>query len=178
MIDFLAFDDGTGAIRGRIGLVGDRMADLLARGEAIPVYDVELHDLRSRSIQAAATHTVDPNRLAIVVATGPRGVLGRRVETASRAVTLSVGRFLVHGYLHAPFPGDPIERVFERSWIPLTDAVMEYQGRSRMCRERFDTLLVNRAAARTLSPLDASAHEVHWLAGCRPELLPEDALGV
>ena len=36
MIDFLAFDDGTGAIRARIDLVGDRMADLLALGDGHP----------------------------------------------------------------------------------------------------------------------------------------------
>ena len=69
MIDFLAFDDDTSAIRGRVGLVGDRMADLLTRGQAIALVDVELHDLRTRSVQVAATHTVDPDRLAIVVAT-------------------------------------------------------------------------------------------------------------
>jgi hypothetical protein len=178
MIEFLAFDDGSSAIRGRVDLVGDRMADLLARGLSIPLFHVELHDLRSRAIRAADPTAIDPNRLAIVVATGPRGSLGRRIETNSRPVSLSIGRFTVHGFLHAPVPGDPIVQVFERTWIPLTDAVLEYQGGGRMCRERFDVLLVNREAARTLTAINESAYEIHWLAGSRPELLPSDALGV
>lgn len=178
MIDFLAFDDGSHAIRGRVDLVGDRMADLLGLGRAIPLFDVELHDLRSRAIQTAGQHTIDPARLSIVVGTGPRGALVRRVETASRPVSLTIGRFTIHGYLHAPFPADPITQVFERTWIPLTDAVLEYQGGGRMCRERFDTILVNREAARTIAAINESAYEVHWLAGSEPALLRGEALGV
>jgi hypothetical protein len=178
MIDLLAFDDGCGAIRGHVDLVGERMADLLARSGAIRLIDVELHDLRSRAVQAEDAHTIDPNRLSIVVGTGPRGSLGRRVETASRPVSLTIGPFTVHGFLHAPFPADPIAQVFDRTWIPLTDAVLEYQGRGRMCRERFDTLLVNRVAARTLAAINESAYEVRWLAGGPPELLHEDAIRV
>ena len=146
MIDFLAFDEGTSAIRGRVDLAGDRMADLLAPGELIPLFDVVLHDLRSRS--------------------------------ASRPVSLTIGRFMVHGFLHAPYPADPIGQVFDRTWIPLTDAVLEYQGPGRMCRERFDTLLVNRGAAKSLAAIAEAAYEVHWLAGGRSDLLPADALGV
>jgi hypothetical protein len=178
MIDFLAFDDGGSAIRGRVDLVGDRMADLLGLGQAIPLLDVELHDLRSRGIQAEDRHTIDPARLSIVVGTGPRGALVRRVETASRPVSLSIGPFTVHGLLHAPFPADPIAHVFERTWIPLTDAVLEYQGGGRMCRDRFDTILVNRAAARTIAAINESAYEVHWLAGSEPELLRGESFGV
>ena len=178
MIDFLAFDEGTSAIRGRVDLAGDRMADLLALGELIPLFDVELHDLRSRSVQTADATSVDPTRLAIVVATGPRGHFGRRIETASRPVSLTIGRFMVHGFLHAPYPADPIGQVFDRTWIPLTDAVLEYQGPGRMCRERFDTLLVNRGAAKSLAAIAEAAYEVHWLAGGRSDLLPADALGV
>ena len=178
MFDFLAFDDGSGAIRGRVELAGARMADLLARGGAIPLVDVELHDLRSRSVEAADVRAIDPSRLVIVVATGPRGALSRRIETASRPVSLAIGRFTVHGFLHAPYPADPIAQVFDRVWIPLTDAVLEYQGGGRMCRDRFDTLLVNREAAMSLSAINESAYEIHWLAGGRPELLPEDAVGV
>ena len=178
MIEFLAFDDGSCAIRGRVDLVGDRMADLLALGQAIPLFDAELHDLRSSSVQSTGRQSIDPARLAIVVGTGPRGALGRRVETASRPVTLTIGRFMVHGFLHAPFPADPINQVFERSWIPLTDAVLEYQGGGRMCRERFETILVNREAARSIAAINDAAYEVHWLAGSEPALLPGEALGV
>lgn len=177
MIDFLAFDNGTGAIRARVDLIDDRMADLLARGAGIPLRDVELHDLRSRSVRAVEPQTVDPGRLAIVVATGPRGALSRRVDTSSRPVTLSIGRYVVHGLLHGPVHGDPIARVVDRIWIPLTDAVLEYPGAGRMCRERFDALLVNRDGARTLTVVDEATYETHWLAGGPSGLLPGESVG-
>ena len=150
MIDFLAFDEGTSAIRGRVDLAGDRMADLLAPGELIPLFDVVLHDLRSRSVQTADATSVDPTRLAIVVATGPRGHFGRRIETASRPVSLTIGRFMVHGFLHAPYPADPIGQVFDRTWIPLTDAVLEYQYCNQPVSQWFRTILVNRDLAISL----------------------------
>lgn len=178
MIDFLAFDDGSCAIRGRVDLVGDRMADLLGLGRAIPLFDVELHDLRSSGVRTAGKHTIDPARLWIVAGTGPRGALVRRVETASRPVSLTIGVFTIHGFLHAPFPADPITQVFERSWIPLTDAVLEYQGTGRMRRERFETILVNREATRTIAAINDAAYEIHWLAGSEPALLPGEAIGV
>jgi hypothetical protein len=178
MINFLAFDERGTAIRGRVGLVGDRIADLLALGQPIPLVDVELHDLHSRSIQEAANHVVEPGRLTIVVATGPRGAPSRRVETASRPVTMSTGGMMVHGFLHAPFRADPIAHRFERTWIPLTDAVLEYQGGGRMRRDRFAAVLVNRDAAREVAAISVSAYEVHWLAAGRPDLLREEPIRV
>ena len=47
-----------------------------------------------------------------------------------------------------------------------------------MCRDRFDTLLVNRESARTLTAINDAAYEVHWLAGGEPALLRGDVVGV
>jgi hypothetical protein len=177
MIDFLAFDDACGAIRGRIDLIGNRMADLLALGTAIAVHDVELHDLGTRATRLVDASMIEPARLAIVVATGPRGARTRRIETRTRPVSITIGRYLAHGLIHAAVPPDPMVGAFDRVWIPLTEAVLEYQGDGRLRRERFDALLVNRAAAQALTALDAALYEVHWLAGREPEPLFRESAG-
>jgi hypothetical protein len=178
LIDLLAFDDATGAIRARIELHGDRLLDLLATGSPLDARGVQLVDLESNRVQEHAAKSIDPRRLAIVVATGPRGARQRRVETDSRPVSVTIGRYVIHGYLHAPAPADPVARVFERVWLPLTEAILEYQGDGQIRRERFDVLLVNRECARTLSVIDEGTHERHWLAGGASAVFPQEPAGV
>jgi hypothetical protein len=178
LIDLLAFDDETGAIRARIELSGDRLVDLLASGSPLDAHDVQLVDLQTNRVQDLSSKFIEPRHLAIVVATGPRGARNRRVETESRPVSVTIGRYVVHGYLHAPAPADPVDRVFERVWLPLTEAILEYQGGGGIHRERFDVLLVNREWARTLSVIDEGTHERHWLAGGQSAVFPQEPVGV
>jgi hypothetical protein len=178
LIDLLAFDDETGAVRARIELLGDRLVDLLASGDPINARDVQLVDLQTNRVEELPSRSIDARRLAIVVATGPRGARSRRVETECRPVSVTIGRYVVHGYLHAPAPADPIDRVFERVWLPLTEAILEYQGSGGIRRERFDVLLVNREFARTLSVIDEGTHERHWLAAGQSTVFPQEPVGV
>jgi hypothetical protein len=178
VIDFQAIDDADRAIRARVDLVGDRIADLLAPGRPIDVHAAELVDLRTGEHARSGSGVIDPARLAIVVGTGPRGAANRRVETRYRAVMIGVGRFTVHGFLHAPVTVDPVQHAFERAWLPVTEAVLEYQVPGRLCRERFDTLLVNRAAVKTITVIGEAAHEVQWLASSPSRVFPRELLGV
>lgn len=172
-LDFLAYDLESHCLRARIELLDDRLSDVLLRGAPIPARDAILRDLRTQSVAYADNREIDPRTLAIVVATGPRGALRHRVETNSRAVSIFVGRYVVHGYVHAPVPAEPLEQVDGRLWVAVTEAILEHHAAGRKWRERFDALLVNRTAASAVIALDASTHETHWLAGGPPMAWPE-----
>ena len=167
-IDLLAYDTDNHVLHARVDLVGDRLADLLAQGGPIPASNVVVRDLRTKAVSSPPGMTLDPSRLSIIVATGPRGSLRRRVQTESRAVSMYVGRYVVHGFVHAPAPLDPMEQLQVRRWLPVTEAVLEHHACGRAWRERFATLLVNRDHAKAIVLIDEATHEMHWLAGTRP----------
>lgn len=170
-IDLLAYDTDHVVVHARVELVGDRLADLLGAGGPVPAYEVITRDLsqpRTPQHYDPGPQVLDPSRLMIVVATGPRGSLRHRVDTVSRPVSLFVGRYRVHGLIHAPLSDDPMDHVHNRAWLPVTDAVLEHHGCGRAWRERFPTLLLNRAFARGLVSLSESAYEAHWMAGSLP----------
>jgi hypothetical protein len=176
-LDLLAYDTNDRVLRARIDLRDDRLSDVLTRGEPIPASDVIVRDLRSHAVAYSDVRAIDPRVLGIVVATGPRGSLRRRVETVSRPVSVFVGRYVVHGFVHAPAPADPLDQVNVRAWIAVTEAILEHHAAGRAWRERFDALLVNRAAASAIVTINEATHETHWLAGGPPIAWPE-LLGV
>ena len=149
MIDLLAYDDDCGSIHARVALDGDRLVDMLARGGLLATYDVARRDLRTNESDTVGTRSIDPGTLCVVIATQPRGLPGRRVETAHRPVTLTVGRYLVYGLLHGPAHMDPVEQSRARPWLPVTDAVLEHQAGGRIFRERYDAVLVNGSLIRS-----------------------------
>lgn len=174
MIDFLAYDDDNRALRASVDLVGYRLTDLLLRGGMIPARDIVTHDLRTRRVAELDADAIDPAHLCIVVGTGPRGSRSHRVETASRPVSISIARYTVHGFLHAPVPTDPMEHAHGRSWLPVTEAVLEHHGVDRVWRERFDTLLVNGTATKAIVVISETVHEMHWLAAGPPVVFADE----
>jgi hypothetical protein len=172
-LDLLAYDLDDRVLRARIELRDDRLSDVLAHGEPIPAAEVEVRSLRTLSTEPGDTGAIDPRSLGIVVATGPRGSLRHRVETVSRPFAIVVGRYVVHGYVHAPAPAEPLAQLGSRDWLAVTEAVLEHHQCGRSWRERFDTLLVNRSAASAIMSIDEATHETHWLAGGPPVAWPQ-----
>ncbi len=167
-IDFLAYDSDNRVLQARVVLTGDRLTDVLAAGAPIPAEEIVVRDLRTHVAADPGLRAIDPTRLAIVVATGPRGSMLHRVDTEAQPVSIHVDRYVVHGWIHAPAPKNPLDHVHTRPWLPVTDAVLEHHGAGRPWRERFGTLLVNRSHAKGIALIDEQTHEMHWLAGTAP----------
>lgn len=173
MIDLVAYDDAGRLIQGTIELTGGRMADTLAAGGVIVARAVVIGDLvRGRTVRHDEM-LVDTRRLRVVLGTGPRGSLMRRVPVLAVPATVHVGAYVVHGMLHAPTPRDPIREAAGRPWLPLTDAVLEHYPAGGVLRERYAVLLVNRSHTHAIVPTDARTHEARWIAASDPVTLTD-----
>jgi hypothetical protein len=168
MIDFLAYDSADHVLHGRIELQGDRLADLLASRTTLEVEGLRVVPLTGKEIRGPASRTVRLGDLCVVVASGPAGSQYKRIQTVYSPVTIHAGPYLVHGYLHAPPPESPIKAAEQRTWLALTEGVLEYTYRWQAIRERHDVLLVNRLQAKALIVTDERSHESRWLAGKDP----------
>jgi hypothetical protein len=168
MIDFLAYDIADRVLHGRIQFQGDRLADLLASRTTIDVEGLGVRSLLRKDVRRPPSRTVSVADLCIVIASGPPGSQYKRLQTVFSPVTIHAGPYMVHGYLHAPQPGSPIKVAEHRTWLALTEAVLEYTYHWQAIRERHDVLLVNRLLAKALIVTDERSHEARWLAGRAP----------
>ncbi len=168
MIDFLAYDIADHVLHGRIELQGDRLVDLLASRTTIDVTGLRVRSLARKEVRRSATGLVNLADVCIVIATGPPGSQYKRVQTVFSPVTIHAGMYMVHGYLHAPPPENPVKAAEQRTWLALTDAVLEYTYHWQTIRERHDVLLVNQHQAKALIVTDERSHESRWLAGKAP----------
>ena len=168
MIDFLGYNISDHVVHARIEFASQRLVDVLVSEST-----VEGREIRSRSLATSlVTHpqatTINLAEMAVVVATGPRGSDLMRIRTIASPVTIYAGPYVAHGFLHAPLYESPLPYSEHRTWLPLTEAVLEYTFRWQAVRERHDTLLVNRAHARAVVLTDERSHEARWLAGGTP----------
>jgi hypothetical protein len=168
MIDFLAYDIADHVLHGRIEFHGDRLADLLASRSRLDVEALRVRSLVRKEVRRPASGAVDVGDLCIVIATGPSGSQYKKVPTVFSPVTLHAGSYTVHGYLHASPPDTPVKAAERRTWLALTDAVLEYTYHWQSIRERHEVLLVNRVHAKALIVTDEHSHESRWLAGVAP----------
>ena len=168
MIDFLAYDNADHVLHGRIAFEGDRLADLLASRTTIDVEGLRVRSLLRKELRRPASPTVSLAGVCLVIATGPSGSQYKRLLTVFSPVTIHAGPYMVHGYLHAPQPQSPIKVAEHRTWLALTEAVLEYTYHWQAIRERHDVLLVNRLLAKALIVTDERSHESRWLAGRAP----------
>lgn len=173
MIDFLAYTMFDQVVHARIEFDGERLVDLLASTTAVAGADIRARSLSSSQVARQASGIISLADTAIVVATGPRGSDLKRIRTIVAPVTVYIGPFVVHGYLHAPdheghIYENPVAVAKGRSWFPMTEAVLEYAFRRQAVRERRDAVLVNQAQAKAVVLTGERAHEARWLASGRP----------
>lgn len=142
-IEFVAYAvDCVG--EGTIDLESDRLADLLIEVEEVTVDGLVLESTADgRPVEAGHT-TVAREELCIVVATGPRGSRGRRVNTRQQLVRASVGPYEVSGYLHAPPTADAFAVARRKPVIALTEAVLRFELAGIRVERRHEAVLLNR----------------------------------
>ena len=167
-IDLIAFTDDHEAIRGRLELHGNRLADLLATGRRLATTALRIRGLGAGSVTDVGDHPIDTARLVVVMATGPQGSRYDRVQTIQEPVTVHAGRYRIHGHLHTPVRSMVAAHTDRRPWFAVTEAVLEYACDGVAIRERYPTLLVNRAHAKAVILVEASSYEARWLASAPP----------
>ena len=141
-IPFTAYADDC-TVRGEIALGADRLSDLLSSTTEYEVSDVAFRALDDGREVAANSCSVLRDDLCLVVASGPRGRVDRRLWTRQHPVRARVGPYTVLGYLHAPPTIDPMRTTDRRPIVALTNAVIGYaQGQQPVWVES-DTLLIN-----------------------------------
>ncbi len=164
MIEIVAYDVLDRIFRGRVELTADRVTDLLLAAEQLEFTDLAVTNLRTRTVEQHDRRSIAIRDLAIVVPSGPRGSIDRRVRGPQEPVSMLVHRYHVFGMAHAPALHDPLLVAGSRRWAPVTSAVLEQHAAGRPVRERFDVLIVNRMYVTSMVRGTPEAHDMHWLA--------------
>ena len=90
-------------IRGFIPLADDRLTDMLNSVPRIVIRGAEVQDLLEGSAPRIVDSIIAVGSIVAVVASGRRGLEGRRRRTEARPVKLGVVRYVISGC--APHPG-------------------------------------------------------------------------
>jgi hypothetical protein len=159
-IEFIGFTADS-RIVGTIPLADDRLSDMLNSVARVVVRDASVEDI-DLGPQVDAQAVIPTPELLIVVGTGRRGVETRRRRTLTRHVQIGIGRYAVSGDIHvsneayaASMAGQLEALLVGRDMlVPLTDAVVRYNRGGEKVAEEWDTVLVNRVAARWIKTLD------------------------
>ncbi|MFL5681077.1 MAG: hypothetical protein ACJ77B_10805 [Chloroflexota bacterium] len=141
-------------IVGSIPLADDRLSDMLNSVARVVIRDASVEDVDLGPLEGGAV-TVPCGEFLAVVATGRRGYEGRRKRTEMRHVQLGLGRYVVSGHIHvrpeahAAAADGKLDALLVGTelLVPLTDATIHYTRAGKPCKERWETLLVNRARA-------------------------------
>lgn len=150
-IPFTAYAEDC-TVSGEIALRTDRLSDLLA---STAEYEVEhpsfkaLDDGREVTSESCAVGRDD---LCLILASGPRGRVGRRLWTRQHPVRARVGPYTVLGYLHSPPTIDPLRTTDRRPIVALTACTVEYEEQGTRIRIESDAVLVNTSKIMRLEP--------------------------
>lgn len=148
-------------IVGTIPLADDRLSDMLNSVARVVIRDASVEDVDLGPLEGGAV-MVPCGEFLAVVATGRRGFEGRRRRTEVRHVQLGLGRYTVTGNIHVnPEAHDDVLAgrldallVGPDLLIPVTEATIRYSRAGKPCKERWETLLINRARAAWIKPAD------------------------
>ena len=143
-VEFVAFAED-GRLSGRIGLDAARLTDMLNAHDEFQLEHVLWERLPDGGQMVIPEFVVRRDELLLVHATGPRGDRSRRTRTVARAMTIKSGPYLVTGDVHTAPGLDPLLFFRRRQpMVPLTDAMIQYNGAAGSVREFADTIVVNR----------------------------------
>lgn len=150
-------------VHGHLEIGPGRLTDVLNAAAEVSIRDVRLESLSDGHVVEMPELTAGRDELYAVRGAGPRGELARRIRTHVTRVRVELGPYHVEGALHGYPAGDPLGMVLRRpSWVPLTDAVIEYTAGGEPVKDEFDTLLVNRDLATSMRALDGEAGVLRW----------------
>ena len=139
-------------VSGELALRTDRLSDFLSSTEEYEIASPSFRALDDGRTVTAESCAIVRDDLCVILATGPRGRLERRLWTRQYPVRARVGPYLVLGYLHAPPTIDPLRTPDRRPIVALTECIVEYAERGETVRLNADAVLVNSAKIDHLEP--------------------------
>ena len=147
LVEFVAYTEDA-QVQGHVRLDATRLSDALNSHERYVLVDAVVHDLAETRAYEFRDIELSRDELMLVHATGPRGDSARRTRTRQHPIAVSIGPYLVKGYLHA-VPGSDAIMSFRRRrpMVPLTDAWIEYSVGGRRQHRAVSTVIVNRHLA-------------------------------
>jgi hypothetical protein len=154
-IPFTAYAEDC-TVTGEIALETDRLSDFLASTTEFEVDGVAFRALDDGRVVEAESAAVLLDDLCVVVASGPRGRLERRLWTRQYPVRARVGPYVLLGYLHAPPTVDPLKTTDRRPIVALTSSILEYDQGGVWTRVESEAVLVNSAK---IDVLEAASEE-------------------
>jgi hypothetical protein len=143
-IPFTAYAEDC-TVSGQIALESDRLSDFLASTDEFEVGGAAFRALDDGRVVEADSADINRDDLCVVVASGPRGRVERRLWTRQYPVRARVGPYVVLGYLHAPPTIDPLRTTDRRPILAMTSSILEYAEAGAPIRVESEALLVNSA---------------------------------
>ncbi len=126
----------------------ERLSDALNETDSYLLHDVLVATLDDGRTIEAKELLVHRDELLGVRAAGPRGNAARRPRVRPSPITVGIGPYTVHGYLHGRPGADPLQQIRRRPpMVPLTEAWIEYAAAAELHRVRVGVLIVNHDAA-------------------------------
>jgi hypothetical protein len=151
-IEFNAFS-GDCRIHGRLTLFGDRLTDMLNDQKQFRVSKVTLESLEDGHTLEVDSIVLERTDLLIAIATGPRGLGSRRIETDWVRMQLGIGPYVVAGELHAEHGADPLRSAaMRRPMVPLTAATVAFTSGGEIQVVDAETVIVNRELVEWIVP--------------------------
>jgi hypothetical protein len=140
-IEFRAYADDY-IVRGDVVLEGARLADMLNNEDALSIERVTIRALEDGREHDLASAVITREELCVVVATGPRGSVDRRVRTRAYPFSAQVGPYAVVGYLQALPTADPRVTARRREIVALSSARITFTVAGERIEESHDALLL------------------------------------
>jgi hypothetical protein len=143
-IPFTAYADDC-TVSGELAIRADRLSDFLASTTEFEVARPSFRALDDGRTVSADSCAVERDDFCLVLATGPRGRVERRLWTRQHPVRVRVGPYIVIGYLHSPPTIDPFRTTDRRPIVALTSSIVGYVAGEQTVWSEADAVLVNTA---------------------------------
>ena len=111
-------------VNGELALRNDRLSDFLASTEEFEIASPSFRALDDGREVTAESCEIQRDDLCVILATGPRGRVERRLWTRQHPVRIRVGPYTVVGYLHSPPTIDPFRTTDRRPIVALTSCIV------------------------------------------------------
>jgi hypothetical protein len=122
----------------------ERMSDALNAADEYVLHDALVAALEDGRAVDVAELVLRRDEVLAVRAAGVRGNAARRSRVRPSPITLKVGPYTIHGYVHAPPGADPMRQIRRRKpMVPLTETWIEYLQSGQLHRARVGVIIVN-----------------------------------
>lgn len=134
-------------LSGRLALTADRLSDVLNGAASFDVLDALVEDFHGGPQMELHNVAVARKDILLVHAGGPRGNPARRQHTRQHPIVARVGPYDIRGYVHSqPGVGALASLHRRKPMIAVTDAIIEFELRSKQQVRRAGVVIFNRDA--------------------------------